>query len=310
MKTRQKILLHLIDGAPGIPHKTALMKWLFLLRQETVLRKWDTFYDFLPYRYGPFSFTVYQDLRSLVSSGLVRETADSVALINGEQIKKEVSKVSKEAETAVELVLNKYGKWTTHRLITYVYSCFPWYASRSKKMPAVSSGKQGKIAIHTVSYEGVSIDAFLNLLLRNGIHRVIDVRKNAISRKFGFSKSRLAEYCRKIEIDYLHFPQLGVPSDMRKLLTSKRISYPNFFSSYSHNILAKQWPALAQLGKLVSEIPSAIMCFEADPSLCHRHLIAKALSESENLQIIHHRGDTSVREKEGSDNREDLSCSV
>ena len=42
--------------------------------------------------------------------------------------------------------------------------------------------------LFTIGYEGISIDTYINKLLQNYIKTLVDVRKNAYSNKFGFSK--------------------------------------------------------------------------------------------------------------------------
>jgi hypothetical protein len=41
------------------------MKWLFLLRQDEPEAAGPSFYEFVPYRYGPFSFQAYREIASL-----------------------------------------------------------------------------------------------------------------------------------------------------------------------------------------------------------------------------------------------------
>jgi len=67
MLIRQKVILSLIDqmgnqspsGNHGKVSRLQLVKWAFLLENE---RKMKTFYQFVPYHYGPFSFTLYHEL--------------------------------------------------------------------------------------------------------------------------------------------------------------------------------------------------------------------------------------------------------
>ena len=47
------------------------MKLVFLLRHETCLKDVPSFYDFVPYKFGPFSFTLYRELERLQQNGYV-----------------------------------------------------------------------------------------------------------------------------------------------------------------------------------------------------------------------------------------------
>jgi len=55
MLTRQKTLLSLLDVAVRPVQRMELTKWCFLLRQESTSAGGSAFYDFVPYRFGPFS---------------------------------------------------------------------------------------------------------------------------------------------------------------------------------------------------------------------------------------------------------------
>ncbi|WP_348602891.1 DUF488 family protein [Bartonella tribocorum] len=50
------------------------------------------------------------------------------------------------------------------------------------------SAKDEKFCFFTIGYEGKSLENYLNCLLENNIKILCDVRKNPISRKYGFSK--------------------------------------------------------------------------------------------------------------------------
>ena len=68
-------------------------------------------------------------------------------------------------------------------MVDSVYASHPWFTlnsdathKRAATRPAV------KPAVYTVGYEGIMVDALLDLLLRKGIQRLLDVRCNPIAR--------------------------------------------------------------------------------------------------------------------------------
>jgi len=73
------VLLLYADGASGQPcepvvGRTRLQKLLFLIGRESVVPRFTQgFYRFQPYRYGPFSRGVYDDLEFLQAAGVVKE---------------------------------------------------------------------------------------------------------------------------------------------------------------------------------------------------------------------------------------------
>src|SRR5574344_1017887 len=85
--------------------------------------------------------------------------------------------------------------------------------------------------LFTVGYEGRDVDLFLNILIKNDIDVLIDVRKNPFSMKFDFTKNSLKNYLENLEIRYLHIPKLGIEGEKRKdLLTLK--DYKKLFEDY------------------------------------------------------------------------------
>ena len=64
--------------------------------------------------------------------------------------------------------------------------------------------------LYTIGYQGRSLEEFLAVLRREGIGCVVDVRRNALSRKPGFSKTALREALAGAGIDYLHLRRLGI----------------------------------------------------------------------------------------------------
>jgi len=70
MFKRHRVLLGVLLEAPRVPSPTELMKWVFLLRQETCLDSDSSFYDLVPYGDGPFSFLVHRDLEELARLGV------------------------------------------------------------------------------------------------------------------------------------------------------------------------------------------------------------------------------------------------
>jgi len=74
-------------------------------------------------------------------------------------------------------------------------------------------------------------------VISHKIGTVIDVRKNAFSRKYGFS-SNLKGFLSKFGIGYVHFPELGIPSGRRKNLESFS-DYQALFKEYESDLESK-----------------------------------------------------------------------
>ena len=174
-----------------------------------------TFYNFVPYDFGPFSFTLYWDLGSLRQNGYVTNEEERIALCGRtlELAARQAEELPASIQSAVADILTRYGKLSQRALIREVYRRYPWFALNSKlperNSVSVPRPKKARPAVYTAGYEGRSVDAFFNDLLTWGIHVVVDVRANPVSRKYGFSGLRLVEFCKKLGLQYRHKPTLG-----------------------------------------------------------------------------------------------------
>lgn len=293
---RRKVLLALLEAFGGSLAKTDCQKLLFLF----CVRRKKNYYDFFPYKYGGFSFLVYQDKSRLTDLGLLN-SQNHFQLI-GHQFY--INQLHLEDRFVLQALVTEIGDLRGEELIRKVYLEYPYYASRSKIAQKVLKQaeyqQRGKIrnnaeaaCLFTIGYEGLSIDAFLNVLISNNIVALVDVRKNPISMKYGFSKTRLANYTRMAGIMYFHIPELGVPSDLRHDLNSET-AYKSLFEYYLSRILPEQKEAIAELKTIINEHNrAAITCFEADHQFCHRHKIAEYLQNdlSFDIPVIHLRRD-------------------
>jgi uncharacterized protein YwgA len=89
MLRRQRTTLALLQEAGQSLSATQLFKLVFLLAEETFLGKEEAFYNFLPYKYGPYSFVLNRELELLVSQGYITEqhsgstNSYTIALLSG-----------------------------------------------------------------------------------------------------------------------------------------------------------------------------------------------------------------------------------
>jgi len=286
MLKRQKVLLGLLLKCERKPNKIELMKWLFLLKHETQIVGDTTFYDFVPYKYGPFSFVVYRELEELVNYGYVESEQLSINPQLYENVVELFKALPKIVQNEVKRITSKYGYMSTDQLVKYVYDNYPWFASRSElKQERDVHYTYAHEAIYTAGYEGETIDTFLKKLLSKGIKQIIDVRRNPISRKYGFHKSTLKRLAEKLEIEYHHIPELGIPSEYRTSLNSFN-DYQRLLNKYEDEILPKEVNSIDTAKTFMLHQPSALICFESDVRCCHRGRLANKLAQETGLGVI------------------------
>ena len=290
--TRQNTVLSLLTQADRPLSPTVFVKLVFLLRQETGLARDRSFYDFVPYNFGPFSFMLYWDLGSLRRNGYVTPEEERIALCGRTRdlAEKEAEHEPSSIRTAVAEVLGRYGKMNQQALVRDVYARYPWYATRSEitdlRPEPPLRVKKASPAVYTAGYEGRSVDAFFNDLLKEGIHVVIDVRANPVSRKYGFSGLRLGEFCKKLGLEYRHVPNLGIPSAERAGLNGFA-SYQRLLNRYEQTMLPERLAEVKEVGSLMRRQPAVLVCVEKDVRCCHRSRLANAVADTTGLEVVH-----------------------
>jgi uncharacterized protein (DUF488 family) len=285
MLSRQKCILYMLQLAQRPVSHLEVVKWCFLLATEMPSKGGDSFYQFVPYQYGPFSFGLFQEMNKLIEEGLVMLPDTKTWSATGNYECTEDLKTQLRSD--IFDVVKRYGKWKVDDVVQHIYSKNPYFTinSRIKKLMARPVGKP---AIYTAGYEGLQVDGFMDMLIRNGITQILDVRRNPVARRYGFHKKTLDRISQFLELKYRHIPELGIASEDRKQLESPE-DYRELFEVYEKS-LSKLSDKLEELVPLMTGQPSVLVCMESDPAFCHRNILAKALAKKTSLEIIHLRG--------------------
>jgi uncharacterized protein (DUF488 family) len=143
--------------------------------------------------------------------------------------------------------------------------------SASNTVPALTA------RLYTLGYEGLSLAEFLNRLARAGVSRLVDVRELPLSRRPGFSKTKLAAALRELGIEYVHARPLGNPKPNRERYWAGDVE--GGAEVYRRHLHHDSYPALKELADGLDEEPTCLMCFERDHELCHRAVIVESLAD-------------------------------
>ena len=205
-------------------------------------------------------------------------------------LKEEDRKRIKELQTS-------FGNLKGRNLIKYVYENYPYYSINSTiketildkvHLTAVENSKPNKneFTLYSIGYEGKTVEHFTNELIREDIKVLCDVRKNALSMKYGFSKKQLKNVVENAGIKYIHIPALGIESDKRQQLNTKE-DYEILFNNYKLNTIPQRDAELSELYKIFIENKRiALMCFEADHNFCHRSRTIEALEKKFEKEFL------------------------
>ncbi len=270
--------MQLFDGQLD---KIRLQKLLFLFtnKQEKAV------YDFIPYKFGCYSYSANADMTAMVTKGFLNEDEKTFE-------KKDETDYLKQLKPAdfnllLEVKTN-YGKMSATALMKHTYINFPFYATRSEAAENLltkeeiekvtkANPKGNRTVLFTIGYEGISLEEYLVRLLKNDVKVLVDVRNNPLSMKYGFSKSQLKKYCSSLGIEYVHIPEVGIQSDQRRELNTQS-DYDKLFADYRKSNLTKTTPYQNEILKLLKQHKRiALTCFEANICQCHRKHLAEAI---------------------------------
>lgn len=270
--------------------KIRLQKLLFLF----TLKQTKAEYDFVPYKFGCYSFSASADLATMVAKGLLEEKKkDFVKLDRTDYLKL----IKSDDLDHLHLVKTSYGRLGTNALMKYTYINYPFYAIKSEVAPVIldrdelekveaSRPRGSNTVLFTIGYEGISLEEYLLRLLKNDVKVLVDVRNNPLSMKFGFSKGQLKRFCDNLGIKYVHVPEVGIRSEQRQELKSQA-DYDRLFTEYRTHNLANTTKAQTEIFDLLKANKRiALTCFEANICQCHRKHLAEAIEAFPGFEYI------------------------
>jgi uncharacterized protein (DUF488 family) len=279
--------LQLFDGQLD---KIRLQKLLFLFTRKQTKAE----YDFVPYKYGCYSYSANADLSTMAAKGLLEESKKHFTRLDKTDYLKQIKP---EDLQSLQLVKAEYGKMSANTLMKHTYIHYPFYATKSEVAAAIltetelqkieaAKPKNTETVLFTIGYEGISLEEYLVRLLRKDVKVLVDVRNHPLSMKYGFSKSQLMRYCESLGIKYVHIPEVGIQSEQRQQLNTQA-DYDKLFAVYRKQNLSKTVHSQTQILNLLKENRRvALTCFEANICQCHRKHLAEAI---ENLPGFEYR---------------------
>jgi uncharacterized protein (DUF488 family) len=270
---KQKILLNLLTALDNKRcSRLQIFKLSFLLSQKT------NFYDFVPYKYGPYSFEMDKDLRMFNNNGWINMNKNLI-YTNYNLIKLLPIEIDHEYE--LHAIINKFSNVNEKNLLDFIYERYPFYTKNSVLVKEHKSKEQvTPVAIYTIGYQNLSIDSFISILIEKNIKTVLDVRNKPFSYKYGFNYSWLKKYLPEFNIEYINIPELGIQEKYRKTFSCKKLW------EYYYALLDRKKLCLNRVSNFMLRQPSVLMCYEMFPEDCHRLRLAERIRSLTNLPIV------------------------
>lgn len=275
---RQRFLLSFVQQLKEGVTATDIQKLVFLY----TMKENSEHYEFLPYKYGPYSFQLAEDIDILCKNKYLRVKGSHIYAVKE---KTHESSFLIDAERGTRLIKKAYREYPYYSINSEIIGKLFFGDEAEKFKNEKKNYSQSDQMLFTLGYEGKSLESFMNILIQNDVHLLCDVRKNPLSRKFGFSKSKLEHISKRIGIKYIHIPELGIESEKRTSLDTID-DYNELFKDYTCTLPKLKTELEEVYSLLCSNNRIALMCYEKEPQMCHRHVIRDYLTNSYNVRSV------------------------
>lgn len=141
--------------------------------------------------------------------------------------------------------------------------------------------------LFTIGFTQKNAKRFFELLRKNNIEQIIDIRVNNTSQLAGFTKKDDLEFFLKelCGINYHHFKCLAPTKEIRDSY-SKDKDWDNYAKNYIE--LLENRKILDKLDRSLFERNTCFLCTEPSADYCHRGLLAEYLKEHwKDVEVEH-----------------------
>ncbi len=143
------------------------------------------------------------------------------------------------------------------------------------------------IRVYTIGFTNKSAQAFFDLILKNGVQRLIDTRLNNSSQLAGFAKGKdLSFFLEKIcQCKYEHNLAFAPSKELLEAYRKKQIDWAEYERRYLSLLREREIEKQIEWHRLPQ---SCFLCSEHSPEKCHRRLLVEYLQGiNPDIQLIH-----------------------
>ena len=147
--------------------------------------------------------------------------------------------------------------------------------------------EKDKIHLYTIGFTKKTAEQFFNLLLDNGVKRIVDIRINNSSQLAGFAKGADLQYFVRVigNMDYVYMEDFAPTKALLSDYQNKRIDWDEYQKTY-HNLLKER--DIAEKHHVEDFDGSCFLCSEDTPDHCHRRLLVEFFkAKNKNVEIVH-----------------------
>jgi uncharacterized protein (DUF488 family) len=143
------------------------------------------------------------------------------------------------------------------------------------------------IKLYTIGFTKKSAEHFFELLKKNNVKKIVDIRINNTSQLAGFAKgSDLAYFAKSINnIEYVYIPDFAPTKELLSDYQNKKIGWLDYQKIFMNLIEQRKISSKYDIADFNG---SCFLCSEDTPEKCHRRLVVEYFKRTNNdIQIIH-----------------------
>lgn len=142
--------------------------------------------------------------------------------------------------------------------------------------------------LFTIGFTQKTAEQFFDLLEKNGVECLVDIRLHPDGQLAGFSKQEDLKYFLKRlnQCEYRHLDQLAPTDEILKAYRASK-NWSIYVSAFEALMDQRHIPEVLDR-TFFEEHTCCLLCSEPKPDQCHRRLVAERLAHSwMNFEIIH-----------------------
>jgi len=142
--------------------------------------------------------------------------------------------------------------------------------------------------VYSIGFTKKTAQQFFDLLKREKIRRLLDVRLNNISQLAGFTKrDDLKYFLREIcGAEYLHEPLLAPTQEILDGYKKKKGAWEEYERKFL--ALMSERKIEQRIDRSIFSVPTVLLCSEPTPEHCHRRLVLEYLSNKWGTISVRH----------------------
>jgi len=143
------------------------------------------------------------------------------------------------------------------------------------------------IKLYTIGFTKKSAKQFFELLKKNGIKKIIDIRINNSSQLAGFAKGADLEYFAKeiANIGYSHFTDFAPTKELLSDYQNKKVDWVGYQKIFRQLIEKRNIDKKYNIKDFDN---ACFLCSEELPTQCHRKLLVEYFKEKKSDILIVH----------------------